>query len=58
MEGIEKINFSCCSLSNVFENRFWTDFGCWLGAVLDPNWPLEATSKASVKKYANDEGSE
>ena len=57
MEGIAKINFSCCSLSNVFENRFWTDFGCWLGAFLDPNWPSEATSKASVIKYANQEGS-
>ena len=25
-------------------------------AFLDPNWPSEATSKASVIKYANEEG--
>ena len=27
-------------------------------AFLGPNWPSEATSKASVIKYANQEGSE
>ena len=27
MEGSAKINFSCCSLSNVFGNRFSTEFG-------------------------------
>ena len=57
MEGIAKINFSCCSLSNVFENWFWTGFGCRLGAILRPNWPSEATSKASFIQYTNEEGS-
>ena len=57
MEGSAKINFACCSLSNVFGNPFWTDFGFRLEAVLSPNRPSEATSKASVIKYANEEGS-
>ena len=56
MEGIAKINFSCCSLSNVFENRFWTGFGCRLEAILGTNWPSEATSKASFIQYTNEEG--
>ena len=57
MEGIAKINFSCCSLSNVFENRFWTGFGCRLEVILGANWPSEATSKASFIQYANEEES-
>ena len=57
MDGIAKINFPCCSLSNVFENRFLKDFGCRLGEILGPNWPSAATSKASAIKYADQEGS-
>ena len=55
-EGSAKINFSYCSLSNVFGNWLSTDFGFRLEAVLSPNRPSEATSKASVIKYANEEG--
>ena len=51
-----KIKLSYCLLSNVFGNRFWKDFGIGMEAFLDPNWPSEATSKASVIKYANEEG--
>ena len=57
MEGSAKINFACYSLSNVFGNRFWMDFGFRLEAILGPNWPSEATSKASVIKYATQQGS-
>ena len=56
MEGSAKISFACYSLSNVFGNRFWIDFGFWLEAILGPNGLSEATSKASVIKYANQEG--
>ena len=41
----------------MFQNKFWMDFGCQLGGILGPNWPSEATLKASVVKYANEEGS-
>ena len=41
----------------MFGNRFWKDFGVGMEAFLGPNWPSEATSKASVIKYANEEGS-
>ena len=57
MGGPAKIKLSCCLLSNVFGNRFWKDFGVGMEAFLGPNWPSEATSKASVIKYANEEGS-
>ena len=57
MGGLAKIKLSCCLLSNVFGNRFWKDFGVWLEPILDPKWPSEATSKASVIKHANEEGS-
>ena len=56
MEAGAKIKLSCCLLSNVFGNRFWKDFGLGLEAILGANWPSEATSKASVIKYANEEG--
>ena len=56
MGGLAKIKLSCCSLSNVFGNRFWKEFGVGMEVPLDPNWPSEATSKASAKKYANQEG--
>ena len=55
MEGSAKINFACCSLSNVFGNGFWTDFGIQLGAILGSNRLSEATSKGRVIKYANEE---
>ena len=51
-----KIKLSSCLLSNVFGNRFWKDFGIGMDAFLGTNWPSEATSKASVIKYANQEG--
>ena len=57
MGGPAKIKLSSCLLSNVFGNRFWKDFGIGMEAFLDPNWPSEATSKASVMKYAIQEGS-
>ena len=57
MGGVAKIKLSCCLLSNVFGNRFWTDFGVWLKPILGPKWPSEATSKARVIKYENQEGS-
>ena len=57
MEGSAKINFASSLLSNEYGHRFWMDFGVQLGAVLGPNRPSEATSKASVIKYANEEGS-
>ena len=41
----------------MFGNRFWKHFGVGMDAFLDPNGPSEATSKASVIKYANQEGS-
>ena len=56
MGGPAKIKLSCCSLSNVFGKRFWKDFAVGMAVVLDPNWFSEATSKASVIKYANQEG--
>ena len=40
----------------MFGNRFWKDFGIGVEAFLGFNWPSEATSKASVIKYANEEG--
>ena len=57
MGGPAKIKLSCCLLSNVFGNGFWMDFGVWLETIFGPKWPSEATSKASVIKYANGEGS-
>ena len=57
MGGRAKIKLSCCLPSNVFGNRFWKDFGLRLGAFLGFNWRPEATLKASVLKYANEEGS-
>ena len=57
MGGHAKIKLSCCLPSNVFGNRFWKDFGFGLGAFLGFNWRPEATWKASVIKYANEEGS-
>ena len=56
MGGPPKIKLACCLLSNVFGNRFWKDFGVGMDAFLGPNWPSEATSKASVIKYAYLEG--
>ena len=56
MGGPPKIKLACCLLSNVFGNRFWKDFGVGMEAFLGPNWPSEATSKASVIKYTNEEG--
>ena len=41
----------------MFGNQFWKDFGVGMEAFLGPNWPSEATLKASVIKYANEEGS-
>ena len=38
-------------------NRFWKDFGDGMEAFLRPDWPSEATLKASVIKYENQEGS-
>ena len=58
MGGPAKIKLSSCSLSNVLGNRFWQDFGAGMDAFLVPNWPSEATSKASVINYANEEGLE
>ena len=58
MGSLAKIKLSCCSLSNVFGNGFWKDFGLGMEAFLVSNWPSEATSKASLIKYANEEGSE
>ena len=52
MEGGAKIKLSCCLLSNVFASRFGQDFGSRLGSILGSAWPLEATSKATVIKYA------
>ena len=57
MGGPPKIKLACCLLWNVLGNRFWKDFGVGMEAFLGPNWPSEATSKASVIKYANEEGS-
>ena len=56
--GPSKFKFSCCSLSNVFGNRFWKDFGFEMAAVLGPNWPSEVISRSSVVKYTNEEGAE
>ena len=42
----------------MFGNRFWKDFGVEMEEFLGPNWPSEATSKASVMKYGIQEGSE
>ena len=39
-------------------NRFWKDFGDGMEAFLRPDWPSEATLKASVIKYETQEGSE
>ena len=46
-----------CLPSNVFRNRFWKDFGFGLEVILGFNGHSEATWKASVTKYANEEGS-
>ena len=56
MGGPAKIKHSWCLLSNVFGNRFWKDFGVGMEAFLGPNGPSEATSKASIIKYATQEG--
>ena len=53
MGGPTKIKVSCCLLSNVFGNVYWMDFGVWLEQILGAKWPSEATSKASVIKYAS-----
>ena len=58
MEDSAKMNFACCLLSNGYGHWFWTDFGFPVGAISRPNSLSEATSKASVTKYANQEGSE
>ena len=58
MEASAKINFAFYLLSNEYGHRFWMDFGFRLGAILGPNRPSEATSKASVIKYENKEGGE
>ena len=58
MGGPTKIKDSCCLLSNAFGNGFWMDFGVSLETILTPTWPSEAASKASVIKYANQEGSD
>ena len=50
------MKLSYCLLSNVFKNRFWKDFGVGMEAFSGPNRPSEATSKASVIKYANRDG--
>ena len=42
----------------MFRNPFWKDFRFGLQAFLGFNWPSEATWKASVIKYANEERSE
>ena len=57
MGGNAKINFASSLLSNEYGHQFWMDFGVRLGAILGPNRSLQATSKASVIKYANQEGS-
>ena len=56
MGGPAKTKLSSCLLSNVLGNLFWKDFGFRSEAILGSNWPSEATSKASVIKYANEEG--
>ena len=58
MGGPTKIKLSGCSLLNVIGNRFWKDFGDGMEAFLRPDWPSEVTLKASVIKFANQEGSE
>ena len=57
MGGIAKIKLSCCLLTSVFGHEFWKDLGLVLEAFLAFNWHSEATWKASVTKYANEEGS-
>ena len=57
MDGSAKTNFASTLLSNEYGHQFWMDFGVRLGAISGPNRSLEATSKASVIKYANQEGS-
>ena len=58
MEGSAKISFACCLLSNVLGTPFWMDFGVQLEAIWGADGPPEATSKAGVIKYANQEGSD
>ena len=54
--GPAKTKLPSCLLSNVFGNWFWKDFGVQSEAILGSHRPSEATSKASVIKYANGEG--
>ena len=56
MRGLAQIEFLCSSLSSEFVNGYWKDFWVWLEAILGSSWPSEATSKASVINYANEEG--
>ena len=55
MEGSAKIKLSNLVLSNAYANGLWVDSETILKLILGFKWTSEATWKADVIKYANED---